>query len=188
MKKQKYLIAIGYPIGIIGDRNDLKFTIELKDKVFRIGSLELLVWQLALEIRYLNEIEKAFVDITNKSREEFLNIKEDLIKAGLIKEISEYDMKKTYEYIKDITFQKQGFGIGMQDDLGVTGYYIDIKEKINVGLITYLIWCQGDGKTTIETIICGLIKKMDLTLANEVYNIVKAILFLYENKLIYFKG
>lgn len=185
---EKIYIATGYPLGRLFEENDI-FLVQGKEETYSLNSYLYSTWILTWEYMTLEEILKHSGDFGIEEKSIILESLEDLKKLNLIIEIEKDSFKSFYESIKDLTFNKQGLGIGY-NPIGDTNYnfLISFNKDIRVDLFKYAIWCEGNLDKSIKEVIESISNDFKISCYDNLDNWVKSILFLYESKLIILKG
>ena len=190
MNNQTYFIAVGYPMGRNQFEDDT-FIIQLKDRLYKLNSLQHYVWQAAWQLGERNKIEEVFNTYEDgKYKDGFRNILDEFKEVGLVIEIIPESYEGLYQEIKNLCFDKQGVGIGFipDEEEGIDAYAIELGNYIKVNLIQYLIWSKGNGVTSIDETVLELENALQIKNEDNLEEIILGIINLYSNKLIYFKG
>lgn len=185
---EEMYIATGYPLGRLFEKDDI-FLVQCKEQSYALNSHLYSTWILVWEHMTLEEVIKHSNDLGIQEKSIILESLDNLMELNLIIEIKQDNLELFYESIKNLTFDKQGLGIG-HSPIGDSNYdfLINFNKNIRVNLLKYAIWCEGNLNKSIKEVIECISKDFELSYNNNLYIFVESILFLYQNKLIILKG
>lgn len=187
MENTVYFMAIGYPIGLISEE-EKKFLIEQKDDLYTVEAIDYLVWQLAFEFGDKELMLNKFKEISKQGESEFEFVIDRLLNAGMLIKVEESTFYDTYALFKELSFNKQGNGIGYsRNDDNINNYSVELKDEVRMSFFEYFVWSNGNGVKTIKNIVEDGMKVMNVDKETIISEFIPSIIFLYENNLIYFK-
>lgn len=191
-KNTKHLIALGYPMGILPTDDEAHYKIDFRDEVYGIGGLEYIVWQLAFAMENTEEAKRKFIQLTRKSEDTFFEVGEKLMKNKFIIEVNLMNLHNEINKLYDFSFVRQGVGRGLFVDKNRKEKYtvINLNKEIELSFIEYLLWTRGNGSTKIYKMIKEIMDnyKEESDREDILETICRALLILYKNNLIVFKG
>lgn len=187
MMENKFLLGVGYPIGIFPTDGEGHFKVEFNNDIYGIGRLEYVVWQLAASMKTVKIAFEIFKELTNKNDKIFFSILESLIESGLVIQLDYSNLEDNIKKVSRLKFIRQGLGNGLIDNKKQQVFNINLCSDDEIDLIQYLIWSRGNGQVELKEVISEFIssskdKKKDMEA------VLIAILQLYAKKLIIFKG
>lgn len=173
------ILSIGYPIGMVKNKDNYKFYVECENKQYILEDKEsFTIWRIFLGGKSYSYGEKEMLSDLKCNEEICSYVFNKLKNQGLLIELGE-NLANSYSLIKDKKLFRQGIGIGC--NFQKESYYIVLGKLFELSDFEYSIWVMADSKITIEQ----MMKRLSISEDISKQDIMSLIINLYNKGLVY---
>ena len=153
----KYVLFLGYPIGVCNIGENTLFNVQKDNQIVGLGRYGYNIWKHTFKgIKFQD-----FRVFINSQCESYQKEAQNLISEGFLITLNLENMSKTFENIKNLKPIRQGIGGVVRDN-----YIQEVllgNEIIDINTAEYIMWIKSTGDLTIEKISYELMKEFNIS-------------------------